>query len=155
MSSKKLSLKNAIELYPRLERISDLSIWPDINSKKIKNALKSYGDISLISKDILLLIDNTLFRSAKQGLFLTESHLFAYSAYSGKFQIKLDDIRTLKPNIFTIMKVPMLGIYINEEYFISLPGLNEMIKTEEGNQHAILVLTFFLSAFLSCEIIEE
>ena len=148
-------MREKIQSWQVLRLIKDVTVLSKINPKKAKNAIKKYGDKHLKPEDVLLIIDNTVFRSAKQGMFLTEDSLYAYSEYSGKYSIKLDKINTLKPEINSVLKVPLVGIRVNQEYFISLPGLNEMIVHNEDSAPAILLLTVFLAKTLSCEIIQE
>ena len=135
--------------------INDVTVLSKINPKKAMNAIKKYGKKSLNPEDILLIIDNTMLRSAKQGMFLTEEYLYAFSEYSGKYSIKLSETKSLKPEINTVLKVPLVGIRVNQEYFISLPGLNVMITHKADSAPAILLLTVFLASTLSCEIIQE
>ena len=46
-----------------LNLIGDISIHPKIDNKKTRKAIKSYANKSLNHEDVLLLVDNTLFRS--------------------------------------------------------------------------------------------
>ena len=146
-------MRKAVESWPVLRLIKDVTLCPKILPKKAKNAIKKYGDRSLQPDDVLLIIDNTIFRSAKQGMFLTEDTLYAFSEYSGKFSIKLAEIKTLEPKLERPLKIPLIGMTVNDKYFISLPGLNEMVEQGEDSVPAILLLAVFFSENLSCEII--
>ena len=137
-----------------LNLIGDISIHPKIDNKKTRKAIKSYTNKSLNHEDVLLLVDNTLFRSAKQGMLLTNTHLYAFSNYSGKYSIKLEDIVSLKPELKTHLKIPLVGIVVNEEYFVSLPGLNQLISDEQTSQSALIVFLGVLISVLGCKIIE-
>ena len=146
-------MRKAVESWPVLRLIKDVTLCPKITPKKARNAIKKYGEKSLQPEDILLIIDNTIFRSAKQGMFLTEDTLYAFSEYSGKYSIKLSEIKTLEPKLESPLKVPLIGITVNQDYFISLPGLLEMVEQGEDSMPAILLLALFFSETLPCEII--
>jgi len=147
-----IDLKDQIEHASILRMIHDVTLWPKINPKKAKNAIKKYGSKGLEPDDVLLIIDNTILRSAKQGMFLTADTLFAFSEYSKKFSIKISEIHSLKPKVERPLGVPVVGIEINSEYFMALPGLNEEIKVENELFPAVLILSIFLGQTASCEI---
>lgn len=147
-----IGLKERIEHASTLRMIHDVTLWPKINPKKAKKAIKKYGSRGLKPDDLLLIIDNTILRSAKQGMFLTADTLYAFSEYSKKFSIKISEIHSLEPKVERPLGVPVVGIEINGEYFMALPGLNEEIKAENESVPAILLLTIFLSQVSSCEI---
>tara|TARA_B110000438_G_scaffold273746_1_gene293389 strand:+ start:151 stop:954 length:804 start_codon:yes stop_codon:yes gene_type:complete len=138
-----------------LQLARDISVKPNICSKKLSNAIKKYGSTLIKTDEILLLVDNTFFGSAKQGLIITESNLYAFSRISGKFSIKLDEVLTINPHIKKAMGIPIAGITINSEYFISLPGLNEELNDGKGKLMAILLLSLFLVEVCGCQIISE
>ena len=137
-----------------LNLIGDISIHPKIDNKKSRKAIKSYAKKLLNHEDILLLVDNTVLRSAKQGMLLTNTHLYAFSNYSGKYSIKLENIISLKPVLKTHFKIPLVGIEVNEEYFISLPGLNHLISDEQTSESALIIFLGVLTSVLECKIIE-
>ncbi len=147
--------KDCVIKWPILRLIKDITIWPKIQDKKAKKAIKSYGNENLQPSDVFLIIDNTIFRSAKQGAFMTHDRLFGFSEYSGKFSIKLDEIKTLKPEIKRPLKIPLFGITINEDYFLSLPGLNQLITEGEESQAALVIFALFIAANWGCELIDE
>ena len=136
-----------------LNLIGDISIHPKINTKKSRKAIRSYAK-SLTHEEVLLLVDNTVLRSAKQGMLLTNTHLYAFSNYSGKYSIKLEDIISLKPVLKSHFKIPLVGIEVNEEYFISLPGLNQLVSDDQTSQSALIVFLGVLTSVLGCEIAE-
>ena len=146
-------IKDHISSWQSLRLIKDVTLWPKINPRKARNAIKKYGINSLTTENIFLIIDNTIFRSAKQGMFLTEDTLYAFSEYSGKFSIKFKDITTLKPMINNFLKIPLIGIEVNKDYFISLPGLSDDIKYLEDSLPAIILLAHFLAELFSCELL--
>ena len=131
----------------------DVSLHPDIDRKKSMNAIRKYGDPGIHPDDILLLIDNTILGSSSQGMFITEERLFAYSKISGKFSIELGEIVTIRPEVRKALAIPIVGIAINEEYFVSLPGMGELLEDETGSQYAILTLAAFFIEALQCELL--
>ena len=137
-----------------LDLVDDISITHKIDSKKAKNAIKTYGQTSLLQSDLLLLIDNTVLRSAKQGMFLTNTHLFAYSAYSGKFSIPVKDIKTVQPGVEHPLKsVPVFGFSINSEYFVSLPGSKQMVYAGDQGKTGLEILIGVMAAIMDFTII--
>lgn len=145
--------KQEIQNWPVLAKVKDITIFPKINPKKANKAIKSYGDKALKDEDILLLVDNTVLRSSKQGMFLTESRLFAYSAFSGKFSIPLKDIAKLRPLIEKRFKVQIFGFEINDNYFVSCPGLAEVITEGEMSKTGLEILLLVLATIIQCKIV--
>ena len=84
-------------------------------------------------------------------MLLTNTHLYAFSNYSGKYSIKLEDI-TSKPELKTHLKIPLVGIIVNDEYFISLPGLNQLISDHQTSQSALIIFLGVLASILECEV---
>ena len=146
-------MREKIEQAALLRRINDVTLWPKISKRKAKNAIKKYGNSHIKSEDVMLIIDNTILRSSKQGMFLTNDSLFAFSEYSGKYSIKIEQILFVEPKIKSVLRTPLVGIEINKEYFMSLPGLNEMIEYDEESIPAILVLCLFLNEISPCQIV--
>tara|TARA_B100001013_G_scaffold228048_2_gene139796 strand:- start:911 stop:1534 length:624 start_codon:yes stop_codon:yes gene_type:complete len=137
---------------PIFELCKDTSVTPKINSRNAAKAIRKYGDSHLEPDDVLLLIDNTIFRSAKQGIFITEDRLFAYSEISGKYSIELSDIETIKIEIRSPLKVKIPGITVNGEYFISLPGMGEILEYQTESYPALLVLATFMVEAFGCKL---
>ena len=145
--------REEIQKWPVLAKVKDITIYPKINPKKARKAIKSYGDKNLKDEDILLLVDNTILRSSKQGMFLTENSLYAYSAFSGKFSIHLKDICKLHPLIEKRFKVQIFGFEINDSYFVSCPGLAEVITEGGISKTGLEILLLVLATILQCEIV--
>lgn len=146
--------KETIQNWPVLANVDDITIYPKIHSKKARNAIRKYGSKELQFSDVILLIDNTILRSAKQGMFLTETHLYAKSGYSGDFKIPLADIETIDPHVrHPIKPVPVFGFTINSEYFVSLPGLNQLIVEGEEKKTGLEILVIVLAHLIGCKII--
>ena len=118
-----------------LKLCGDISIKPDIKPKKIKKAIKSYAPGNIESDQVLILIDNTVFGSGKQGMMLTEDMLFAFSNISGKYSIKVKDLESVSPQLRKALGVvPQIGLVLNGSYFVSLPG---MVEAVEGGRRRI------------------
>lgn len=66
-------------------------IAPNIPLKKLHNALDSYGD-HLKPSDVVVLLDDTIFGSGKDGLLVTESHLLVKEAFQPHCSWGLDGI---------------------------------------------------------------
>ncbi|MDA8567798.1 hypothetical protein N9L15_00710 [Euryarchaeota archaeon] len=146
--------KDTIQNWPVLAKVDDITITPKIHDKKARNAIRKYGSKELQSSDVILLIDNTILRSAKQGMFLTETHLYAKSAYSGNYKIALADIETIDPHVrHPIKPIPVFGFTINSEYFVSLPGLNQLIVEGEERKTGLEILVIVLAHLIDCKII--
>lgn len=141
--------RETIQQYTVLSLVDDVTIFPKISKKKARNAIKSYANNLIKRNDLLLLIDNTILRSGKQGMFITKEELFAFSSYSGKFNISLSDIKTLRPEVKSILRVPVCGIYVNEDYFISLPGLGKEIHHQDIRTTGIEILDYTLKSLLN------
>ena len=146
--------KETMHNWPVLAKVNDITITPKIHEKKARNAIRKYGSKELQPSDVILLIDNTILRSAKQGMFLTKTHLYAKSAYSGKFKIALTDIETIDPHVrYPIKPIPVFGFTINSQYFVSLPGLNQLIVEGEERKTGLEILVIVLAHLIDCKIV--
>jgi len=67
---------------------------PDIPQKKIRNAIKAYAPDASES-EVLLLLDTTVFGSAKNGLLLTGDALYTHSILEKPSKVALKDINTI------------------------------------------------------------
>ena len=153
----------------QLELIKDISILPNINSKKVKKAIKSYvPGRNIGSEQVLLQVDNTFFpRSGKQGMILTPEMLYSFSNISGKYSTRLTKIESVSPQVRKAMGNSQLGIVVNGENFLSLPGMTEdshlirdFIEWEgflvgEDLTPAIVYFSIFLHKSLGCELTLE
>ena len=92
------------ENYQKLAQCSQLFIKPNIPSKKLANALHSYVHLALIRagqttsfqpEQIVLLFDDTVFGSAKDGFVLTENFIIVKAAFEDPSLIFLKDIKTM------------------------------------------------------------
>jgi len=69
-------------------------IAPGIPQKKIRNAIKAYAPDASES-EVLLLLDTTVFGSAKDGLFLTSDALYAHPFLGKATKVSFKDIDTI------------------------------------------------------------
>ena len=67
---------------------------PAIPQKKIRNAIKAYAPDASES-EVLLLLDTTVFGSAKDGLFLTSDALYAHPFLGKATKVSFKDIDTI------------------------------------------------------------
>lgn len=77
-----LTLDEVLRNPPKFSRLS-VYTNPFIPKKKLDNAIASYGDDSIYPEDVLLLVDDTLFGSAKEGFFLTREYFHITGGYWG------------------------------------------------------------------------
>ena len=89
----------------------------------MRKALKAYGPPGLNAEGVFVLIDNTLLRSAKDGLMITRDSLLARSGIGGELNLRFDAIESVTVCKKSHMGVPIFGLEINEEHFAALPGL--------------------------------
>jgi hypothetical protein len=72
-------------------------ITPFIDEKKANNAIKRYANKITLS-DILILIDDTVFGSAKDGLILTKDKIFFHQFLTDPRWFPLEDIEHIELN---------------------------------------------------------
>lgn len=82
----------------RINREDRVYIYPDIPSKKVNNALKSYGNPAIKAEDIIILVDETLFGSAKEGIIITNDYICAKNSFAKPIIIKIDEIKSISYN---------------------------------------------------------
>lgn len=90
-------------LSEKLKNISDkfdtnIFIYPAIPEKKLKNALKSYTFGQVQPEEIVILVDDTVFGSAKDGLIITEKCVCGHTSFDKPFFINFSEIETLAHN---------------------------------------------------------
>jgi len=164
-----MPLENRIDEYrSKLKSIRDISIKPEIKAKKIKKAIRKYCSEERIEvEEVLMLVDNTLLRSGKQGMIITSEMLYSFSEISGKYSIRLNDIYSVSPQVRKALGNAQLGIVVNDKFFISLPGMTEnsnfirdYIEWEgvffrQELTPAIVYFSIFLHKILDCKLILE
>lgn len=110
-----------------LSRCPKIFIKPNIPSKKLSNALSSYAN-NIKEEDVLLLVDDTVFGSAKDGLILTSTTIATKRSYENPKLIKLDQVKEI-----SFYKSEILINSISFSSFIQvthkdLGGLSEIIN---------------------------
>tara|TARA_A100001037_G_scaffold211790_1_gene189854 strand:- start:2323 stop:2859 length:537 start_codon:yes stop_codon:yes gene_type:complete len=164
-----MSLYDFILKYQKpLSLIKDITIMPEISSRKVRNAIKSYvPERDIKQEPVLLLIDNTLLRSGKQGMLITPRMMYSFSNISGKFSIRLEEIESVSPQVRRVFGNRQLGIVLNEEVFLSLPGMaedshiirdyveEEAILVGDELSPAIIYFSIFLHKALNCKLLLE
>lgn len=87
-----ITLAQALRAHPISKlAMARVYIAPNIPLKKLQNALESYGH-GLKPSDVLVLLDDTIFSSGKDGLLLTEQHLWVKAAFDSPTMYGLDGI---------------------------------------------------------------
>ena len=87
-----MSLGQALRAHPISKMaMSRIYIAPNIPLKKLHNALESYGH-GLKPSDVLVLLDDTIFSSGKDGLLVTERELRVKEAFNPPETFALDGI---------------------------------------------------------------
>ena len=79
--------------------INDSKVFfsPDIPVEKLNNAISAYGASGIAPNDILILVDNTVFGSAKDGFFITENYFCSReTAFDKPFIINISNINRIK-----------------------------------------------------------
>ena len=69
-------------------------LWPNIPEKKLANALGSIAK-DIDAEDVLILIDATIFGSAKDGVIITESVIYFKEAFTNPIKVPLDSIAAI------------------------------------------------------------
>lgn len=92
VASTPTTLKQALHAHP-ISRMTMARIYiaPDIPLKKLHNAIDSYGSY-LKPNDVLALLDDTIFSSGKDGLLVTEKHLWVKEAFNSPVMYGIDGI---------------------------------------------------------------
>ena len=130
---------------PILIQNGDVSLTPNIPKRKLRNAIRTYGKPFATPDNVLLLIDNTLLRSAKDGLMITNEHLLGRSGPGGVVRILLSEIHSVLPDLRSLAGFPLPGIIINDVHFIALPGLAREIQSV-GHSGIIVLAAMFINA---------
>ena len=99
--------------------MASLEKKPNITQKKAQNAIKKYcpSEFEIEYDDILILIDDTVFGSGKDGLLVTKDYICGREYLSEPFYIETDDIEEIE-----FKKGATLGtdVFVNGEKVIHL-----------------------------------
>ncbi len=88
-------------------------VAPNIPADKLRNALASYAP-GIALGDVLVLVDDTLWGGAREGIILTEKTLYSKMYCASPESYRLDMIRELR--------IEKKHIYVNDEKFFTIYG---------------------------------
>lgn len=86
--------KELIDKYFANTSQNRIYIGSDIPADKVANAIKSYAP-NLQFGEVLLFVDDTVFRGAKEGLILTDTHIYAKSIGAKPSSISFKEIKNI------------------------------------------------------------
>lgn len=114
-----MQVKEALRDFADGESRNRIFFSSDIPIKKLNNAYSKY-----ITRDeeVLVLVDDTLFGSAKDGLAVSENYLYAKGTLEDFKSVKLSSIRRLASQS---NKLGSLDIYVNGNLFITLSTIDK------------------------------
>lgn len=92
---------------------------PDIPRKKLDNARSKF---ITRSEEVLVLVDDTLFGSSKDGLAITEKYLYAKQAMELAKSVKISSIRNVSGQS---NRLGSLDIFINGNLFVNLSTIDK------------------------------
>jgi ribosomal protein L40E len=110
---------NAIMAFAAGNSRNRVFIDPDIPTKKLVNARSKY-----ITRDepIIVLVDDTLFGSAKDGLAISENYVYAKGTLGDIKSVKLSSIRSVSSQS---NKLGSLDIYFGGNLFVTLSTIDK------------------------------
>lgn len=79
-----------------LTNMEKVFIKPNIPPKKLEKAIASFGGSEVKMDDVLILLDDTLFGSAKDGVILTKDTIFLKPNMQKKNHVILSNINTIE-----------------------------------------------------------
>jgi ribosomal protein L40E len=109
-----MSVKQAVLDFADGETRNRIFIAPDIPIKKL-NAARS--QFVFRDDEVIVLYDDTVFGSGKDGLAITEEYIYAKQLWEPPKSIKISSIRSLSSQSKSLNN---LEIYINNNHFITL-----------------------------------
>ena len=100
-----------------LESLEDDKIYvaPNIPSKKLQGAINSYAK-NVKAEEIICLIDDTTFGSAKSGMVITSDCLYAKEDFESAVKVKLDIV----DNFSIENGILETKLFVNGKKFVSL-----------------------------------
>lgn len=94
---------------------------PSIPARKLRNAIKAYAP-GVMEKDVLVLIDSTIWGSAKDGALLTGDTLYSHDMGEEPRSISLSDISS------AVYGKENVHLYVNDERWFIKCGLPEPMQ---------------------------
>lgn len=120
MENRTTEIKEIVEKYKDKIRDGCVYFAPNIPVDKQKRVLESYAE-EAVFEEILILIDDTLFGGAKDGVTITDHKIYTHSLLESPYNFELKAIESARfaegsPN----------AIYINETKFTTLSFPSEL-----------------------------
>ncbi|OOG51240.1 hypothetical protein B0E50_00490 [Rhodanobacter sp. C01] len=113
-----MSLDTYLRLCGVREMDSDKIFFsPNIPAKKLDGALRSIGHL-VKPQDILVVIDDTVFGGAKEGLFITNSAIYVKEPFT--------ELAVYPMNSIGVIRAENTTIYINDDKVVSLTQPEKM-----------------------------
>lgn len=120
----KSHVEEIIKKYSVRIRDDRILFAPDIPAKKLNNALNDYAQAAQ-GEQVLALIDNSFFGSAKDGVLLTTKHIYSNEWSSTTFSMELSTIESVR----FVEASSAKEIHLNEINFASIHMANaESVK---------------------------
>lgn len=82
----------------------NVHVWPNVPLKKADGAISSYAH-GINHGEIVVLLDDTVFGGAREGVLLTASALYAKQKFEDSRRIYIDDIQSVAPETNSRMSV--------------------------------------------------
>jgi hypothetical protein len=120
-------IRRIVKEYSAITIHNKFHFWPNIPRKKLDNVLKSYAE-GVQPSQVLLLVDNTVFGSAKDGAVLTPNQMIAHNPMEDPVRISLKDIKRV-----SLAEGLVSNIHINDSRFLemSIPEKQPMMMLAE------------------------
>jgi len=115
-----VSVKEAVIAFANGQIRNRIFITPDIPSKKLQNARSKF---ITSSDEVIVLVDDTLFGSSKDGLAITENYIYAKQSMDAAKSMKIVSIKsvTIQSN-----KLNSLDVYLNGNLFVTLSTIDKV-----------------------------
>ena len=125
------ALKEQIfQIYRRQPRVAKLFLFNDIPAAKLENAIASYAYIVDDDEEIILLYDDTLFGSSKEGFLLTSNRLYSKNIADSGFYADVDIIERMVIDIGRLTSSIM--VYDSEEMVLNMQVTQASGKAENN-----------------------
>jgi hypothetical protein len=92
-----MSVSQIIETYKNKIKDDNIFFAPNIPQQKLTNAIKSYAE-GVNESDVLLLVDDTVFGGAKEGMMVTHTEILYKNLLVDGGSFKFSEIETIGEN---------------------------------------------------------
>jgi hypothetical protein len=137
----KTGIREIVTRYSAMITDTRFLFQPNIPSKKLTNALRAYAKDAM-PEDVLVLVDNAPFGSAKDGAMLTETHLYAHNMMQEPVSIKLSSIEKVSFKEGTDKPPSSPELLVNGSPFVGL-----VFPSEGGTRLFARMLTEIVTTF--------